>query len=456
VNARKPASKEKAAGKKYFDLFDDEEDELYEEVTEVTDTIAPKKPEENLAIRPVDDNPLNLTQAYSPSVANDNSYTPTVAEDSTGFSDDSSPVINDSGSEEVADVAPPPPGPNCLENPTAPACVAAATGGGSGAPQLCDPNNPASECYVEPDVCAPGLMLNPVQGSYIKNPTVNLSPTHSCVTNMYYCVQEGGGCCDPINNGTDYTQAFVVSEEDLGVQDNGTFCVSVVAKGDNGDLSPLYEYKYVVDDTSPDMVATFSQVVRIQSSEANNYVQIDSANYGQPGYAAYIINSFDDNPTSLGKSCDEVVNDYPPVSNALRSPAGNIVESLEPLVTGVDTLKFFKSIDNFMVYERNYLTAFVTYTDPVGDQLNTCQQAPQPVEVFDFAMFATTPVGNDRSPANTDGFVEFQASFNDFGFFDVNGGDTYGSGRNNANDTTDCGSGPGNCHLETGYMTIVN
>jgi hypothetical protein len=79
-----------------------------------------------------------------------------------------SPVINDSGSEEVADVAPPPPGPNCLENPTAPACVAAATGGGSGAPQLCDPNNPASECYVEPDVCAPGLMLNPVQGSYIK------------------------------------------------------------------------------------------------------------------------------------------------------------------------------------------------------------------------------------------------------------------------------------------------
>jgi hypothetical protein len=255
-----------------------------------------------------------------------------------------------------------------------------------------------------------------MQGSYIKNPTVNLSPTHSCVTNMYYCVQEGGGCCDPINNGTDYTQAFVVSEEDLGVQvmELSVFQlwpkVIMAISRHFTSISTLSMIRLQI------WLATFSQVVRIQSSEANNYVQIDSANYGQPGYAAYIINSFDDNPTSLGKSCDEVVNDYPPVSNALRSPAGNIVESLEPLVTGVDTLKFFKSIDNFMVYERNYLTAFVTYTDPVGDQLNTCQQAPQPVEVFDFAMFATTPVGNDRSPANTDGFVEFQASFNDFGF----------------------------------------
>ncbi len=443
------------SGKKYFDLMDTEDEFVPAEEKIVNERTIASAPSQNV----VDNNPSNPDPGYS------NTFTETstgeVAYQDSGSSDNA-PSVNEQEDEPQED--PNAPGVDCTREPDNIVCV---VGPGNPGPPMgpsidplksgpnCDPNNPASECYDPPDLCVPGLAVTPRQGTYVKNPTISIYPSHSCVSSIHYCLQEGGGCCDPLS-GISYTEPFLISNEDFGVQANGAYCLSVVAQGGPaGEFSPLYEYKYIVDDTTPDMVATFSPVVRIQSSEAFDYVQIDSQNFGTPGFSAYVLNSYENNPVALSKGCDEVVAEYPPITNALRAPAGDIVTPLDTLVTGVDNLRIYKFFENTLSFERNYLTAFVTFTDPIGDQIHSCQQAPAPLEVWDFTTFGTVGVVSDSIPPNPQNVVEFEASFSSFGHF---GGaaDLVGPGRSNASESADCGTGAGNCFLESGYLNIVN
>ncbi len=461
-------AKKGTSGKKYFDLFDD--DEEYE--TPPGDQNDPNKQNprsvassggvDSAPVAP-DSIPTSPVNTFAETFSSEPSLTPeleSTSEDDGGAVDDyDDPKILDS-EEKLASSEEDTPGVNCLLTPNDPLCLSATSGGGGSSPSaasvaaVCDPNNPASECYEEPDLCTPGVMVNPRQGTYVKNPTVNIASTHSCVNDIKYCVKKGGGCCDPMGGGS-YTAPFLVSDEDPGIQDNGAFCLSVVATGNNGDISPLYEYKFVVDDTTPDMVASFSSLLRIQSSEGSEYVQIDSSNFGLQGYTAYVINSFDESPTGLGKGCDEVVADYPPINHSVRSPAGVLVTPIGNLTPGVDTLKFYEFFENNMKFEKNYLTAFVTFTDPVGDQLHNCQQAPTPVEVWDFTAFSTVGVISDSSNVNSKGVSVFEGGFSDFGHFD-GASSTVGTARSNAGGIADCGNGAGNCYLESGYLNVVN
>ena len=237
--------------------------------------------------------------------------------------------------------------------------------------------------------------LDRPQGLYGASLSVGI--TCSSPAKIYYCVQLGGGHCDP-STGVLYSGPI-----DLNLGDN-IYDISYYAESISSNyITEVASATYTIDSTLPDLVVDFP-LIQTQTSELPFLNTSSSSDFGKPYLYYSQVNLKSYNPGSV--SCRDIFDGY-----HLYSPTPVAIQSsldVEPFDAMMDQIE--QSIDLArLAGGDNYI---VTFIEDQQRDLVTCQT--QKVVVKDFHVASFTGAGASTGARSiAGGFVSYGHFQND-------------------------------------------
>ncbi|EPZ49982.1 hypothetical protein M902_0912 [Bacteriovorax sp. BAL6_X] len=231
----------------------------------------------------------------------------------------------------------------------------------------------SSDPVITPVTCS----VDRAEGMY--SATINVTITCSENSKISYCLQAGGGFCDPVSTPTIYSGPIAVGTVD------GEFGLSYFAESlSTTSSTEVAELTYHIDSTPPDLMVTFPKVyAQTTFNSVSNYTQ--SADFGKSNYYYHQINFKGTNPGAggLNWTCDQIYHDYN-VSGFTSIASDVDVSGLDPATQQIDQLI---GITDFVTGD-NYIA---TVIEDRNLGIISCQV--QNVVVRDFAIAAFTGTG---------------------------------------------------------------
>jgi hypothetical protein len=295
---------------------------------------------------------------------------------------------------------------------------------------------------------------SPGAGIYINNPYATISCTNS--TEIYYCVQKGGGCCDPTNisSANVYTSDALISSLVAGSQDDGSFCLSYYAVSTSGLDSEIgYVDSYSVNDDAIDISYEVSPLRRqIKSTQSQFVLPYISDSFGIANYDFFAINTGDTAPAGGATPSDcaalaDADTGFGDLSDPfiVRGPSGYYVtptDGFDPADVIDIPLISEQPLDHGLTRGENYISAFMKFTDAANNVKYGCISTP--VLVQDPSYVRALLSHDFKSAANGSGIVEFKGGVQSYGNFDYT--TTAAEGKATVNNFT----------LESGHINITH
>ncbi|WP_412471858.1 hypothetical protein [Halobacteriovorax sp. RT-1-4] len=257
----------------------------------------------------------------------------------------------------------------------------------------------SNDPVITPVTCS----VDRAEGMY--STTINVTITCSEFSKISYCLQTGGGFCDPVSSPTIYSGPIAVGSVD------GEYGLSFFAESMSTTSSTeVAEFTYTIDSTPPDLLVTFPKVYAQTTANAlPNYTQ--SGDFGKANYYYHQINFKGTNPGAggLNWTCDQIYHDYG--TSGFSSIATNVdVSSLNPATEQIDQLI---GIGDFATGD-NYIA---TVLEDRNLGIISCQVQNVVIRDFNIAAFTATgatPVisGIRTTYGSFVGYGHFQATPN--------------------------------------------
>ncbi|MGI4992181.1 hypothetical protein ACRXCV_06100 [Halobacteriovorax sp. GFR7] len=231
----------------------------------------------------------------------------------------------------------------------------------------------SSDPVITPVTCS----VDRAEGVY--SATINVTITCSENSKISYCLQSGGGFCDPVSSPTIYSGPIAVGTVD------GEFGLSFFAESlSTTSSTEVAEFTYHIDSTPPDLMVTFPKVyAQTTFNSVSNYTQ--SADFGKSNHFYHQINFKGTNPGAggLNWTCDQIYHDYN--ISGFSSIATDVdISGLDAATQQIDQLI---GITDFVTGD-NYIA---TVIEDRNLGIVSCQV--QNVVVRDFAIAAFTGTG---------------------------------------------------------------
>lgn len=266
-----------------------------------------------------------------------------------------------------------------------------AGGGGGGGGKILPKPDPFVPAPPPPIACN----YDRAAGNYGSNFFVNLSSIGA--SKIEYCLQYGGGCCDPVATPTLWTGAAI----NVGGSGDGDYCLSVICTEQQRD-SGVVERQFVVDSSLPNLLVTFPQAY-IQSTQLPYPMITQSTDFGKPDHFYHAVNYNIPPPAT----CSGIYSDGIILGNASRTIASDF--STTPLTPAQQITNNLQLTD--MLFGTNHLS--VLFEDRERN-LFSCQTFNVEMADFDFFGFSGTAVA---LPIN--GIRPFIGRVSHIGFFET-------------------------------------
>lgn len=262
------------------------------------------------------------------------------------------------------------------------------------------------------------------QGTYSNPFILNISCSEA--STIVYCLQTGGGFCDPYNSPNSYTPSGI----DINLGDN-SYGVSFYAIGSaSGVQTDIYDLAFVIDSTIPALLVEHP-LLMAQTTQLPLSNTTRSVDFGKLSHFYHQINFKSHDPTAggLNWSCEDMLHGH-----SSLVPAPVVIETNYGVDSLLNTQEIFQTVDMpKLAAGDNYIATIIQ------DQAHnnySCQVQNVKVLDFPFAAFSATgvtPVG----PAGR----KTAGSFSGFGHFHEAPGASSGALKNDqAGQTNHVGS----------------
>ena len=237
--------------------------------------------------------------------------------------------------------------------------------------------NPGSDQDFNPPICH----HDSSGGVYGSSFEVALSCSESA--QIYYCVQLGGGCCDPYQSSTVYSSPIEIGPSD------DDYCVAYYGVSNQSMLeSDTVNVSYTIDSNPPSLLTTHL-LSRVQTTQTPIVNFTESTDFGNEDTYFHQINLMNHNPDSLLWNCEDILHNYESLSTPSAIPL-----ALDYDVSGLDTsMQIDQTIGlSDLHYGQNYIS---TILEDEMRNLYSCQT--HLVVLEDFPIFSIPTQG----PADT-------------------------------------------------------
>ena len=238
------------------------------------------------------------------------------------------------------------------------------------------------------------------QGTY--GTPISVTLTCSEAAQITYCLQTGGGVCDPRSSPSIYSAPVNITLD-------GTYSLSFYGEANSsGNVTSIQDLSYIINTTLPDLSVLFPKI-NVQTTELPFLNQTQSNDFGKTDHYYYQINfkSHDPTPSGLNWTCEDMKNAY----TGLTSPAPQVIQNsfdispLDPITDQIEQSVDMPKLDP----GDNWV---VTIIEDQDRGLVSCQA--QKVIVKDFHITSFT--GTGATPV-TAGVRTTAGSFISYGHF---------------------------------------
>jgi hypothetical protein len=214
------------------------------------------------------------------------------------------------------------------------------------------------------------------EGVYSTNFSVTL--TCSELSNIKYCLQAGGGCCDPLTTPIDYTAPVAINAGD------GAYCLSYYGESLSSGLTTGPKgLSYTLNTTPPGLVSNFP-LVNLQSTQLPFLNHTHSTDFGLSNHFYHQINFKANDPIGLGWSCSDMYYDY----SILSSPSPLVIQNNYDISVLLVTDQIDQSVDLLELdFGNNFIATIIENRDL---NLFSCQIQNVVLDDFYISRFTST------------------------------------------------------------------
>lgn len=237
------------------------------------------------------------------------------------------------------------------------------------------------------------------QGTY--GTPISVTLTCSEAAKITYCLQAGGGVCDPRSSPSIYSAPVNITVD-------GSYSLSFFGEANSsGNVTSIQDLSYVIDTTLPDLLVNFPKI-NVQTTELPFLNQTQSTDFGKANHYYYQINfkKHDPTPSGLAWTCEDMKSAY----TGLTSPAPQVIQNSFDLSSLLVSDQIEQSVDMPKLDPGD--NWIVTIIEDQNRNLLSCQA--QKVIVKDFYISSFT--GTGATPVNA-GVRTTAGSFISYGHF---------------------------------------
>lgn len=247
---------------------------------------------------------------------------------------------------------------------------------------ISDDNSSSSSSAKYPS--PPSCSHNMAEGVY--GAAFEVEITCSEKASISYCLQTGGGCCDPYQASLNYDDPILIGPNDED------YCLTYYALSEKTlQETSLRDILYTLDSTPPALMTSFPKI-QLQTTQAPLVNHIQSSDFGKDNHYYHQINLKGHDTTLLGWNCEDIYFDH----STLTTPSSEVIEFDFDVSHFLPSDQLNQYIDiSELSYGENFIT---TLLEDSERNLFSCQT--HQITLKDFQFFSLTASAPPTSEAH--------------------------------------------------------